>query len=92
MIPYAGRHYAQMYMRRKRIKCGFKVCALHVLKVYVFKLKVYVRKENKILWIYTLGTRVILDLIKCFGNPIKHKSNVENFFNSLYLLEEMGSW
>lgn len=49
IISYAGRHYAQMYMRGKRIKCGFKLCVHDVrISLYIFKLKVYVRKEKKI--------------------------------------------
>lgn len=48
IILYAGRHYAQMYTRRKRIKCGFKLCAHDVrIRLYVCKLKVYLRKEKK---------------------------------------------
>lgn len=48
IIPYAGRHYAEMYMRIKHIKCGFKLCVHDVpISLYVFKLKVYVWNEKQ---------------------------------------------
>lgn len=91
MIPYTGKHSAKMYMRGKPIKFGFKLWVLASSDGYPFNLKVYVGKEKmtnnqeKL----PLGTKVVLDLIPCIQTPKCHTIYVDNFFNSLTLLQTM---
>lgn len=89
MIPYTGRHSTKMYMRGKPIKFGYKLWILASSQGYPFNLQVYVGKETAAEDKTPLGTRVVLDLIECVENCRRHKVYVDNFFNSLPLLEEM---
>ncbi|GBN98543.1 hypothetical protein AVEN_11553-1 [Araneus ventricosus] len=56
---------------------------------YPFNLQVYVGKEAAAEDKTPIGTRVVLVLIECVENCRRHKVYVDNFFNSLPLLEEM---
>lgn len=91
MIPYTGKHSAKMYMRGKPIKFGFKLWVLASSDGYPFNLKVYVGKENmpNNREHLPLGTRVVLDLIPCISNAKCHTIYVDNFFNSITLLQTM---
>ncbi|XP_021000286.2 piggyBac transposable element-derived protein 3-like [Parasteatoda tepidariorum] len=90
MIPYTGRHSAKMYMRGEPIKFGYKLRALTSSQSYPYSLQVYVEKETTAECNRPLGTRVVLDLIERVENCRRHKVYVDNFFNSLPLLEEKG--
>ena len=76
-------------MRGKPIKFGYKMWVLASYQGYLFKLQVYVGEETSNEDKTPLGTRVVLYLIECVENSRKHKVYVENFFNSLPLLEEI---
>ncbi|XP_015903859.2 piggyBac transposable element-derived protein 3-like [Parasteatoda tepidariorum] len=89
MIPYTERYSAKMYMRGKFIKFGYKLWFLVSSQGYPYNLQVYVGKEASAECNTPLGTRVVLDLIECIENSRRHKVYVDNFFNSLTLLEEM---
>ncbi|KAG8190235.1 hypothetical protein JTE90_011956 [Oedothorax gibbosus] len=77
-----------MYMRNKPIKFGYKLWILASSQGYPFNIQVYVGKEATVTDKIPLGTRVVLDILECVENCRRHILYVDNFFNSLKLLEK----
>ncbi|KAG8190281.1 hypothetical protein JTE90_025794 [Oedothorax gibbosus] len=70
-------------------KLAKKLWILASSQGYPFNIQVYVGKEAAASDKIPLRTRVVLDIIECVENCRRHRLYVDNFFNSLKLLEEM---
>ncbi len=91
MVPYFGNHSCKMTIRNKPIRFGFKKWVI-AGQGYPFHIKIYTGKgkstgsaegDN------TLGTRVVLHMIKVVENPTNHTLSIDNLFTSLELLRQL---
>ncbi|XP_066958864.1 piggyBac transposable element-derived protein 2-like [Macrobrachium rosenbergii] len=91
MVPYYGRHSAQMFIRGKPIRFGYKIWCLCGNDGFPYPLKLYQGKEEG--RIQPLGMSVItkmVDVISSHSNVEIHQLYFDNFFTSYDLLVQLA--
>lgn len=80
MVPYFGRHNCKMFIRGKPIRFGYKEWVLCSSSGYPFNIDIYCGKNDGESTNVPLGTRVVLNALKCVGVPTDHVIFMDNFF------------
>ncbi|KAL1416974.1 hypothetical protein MTO96_027272 [Rhipicephalus appendiculatus] len=89
MVPYFGRHSCKMFIRGKPIRFGYKEWVLCSSSGYPFNIDIYCGKNDGESTNVPLGTRVVLNALKCVDVPTDHVIFMDNFFTSHALLQEL---
>ncbi|KAH7980826.1 hypothetical protein HPB49_019490 [Dermacentor silvarum] len=89
MVPYFGRHSCKMFIKGKPIRFGYKQWILCSSSGYPFNIDIYCGKTEGESTNVPLGTRVVLNALKCVDVPTNHVIFMDNFFTSHALLQEL---
>ena len=89
MVPYFGTHSAEMFIRSKPIRFGYKNWVLTSSDGYSYKFETYTgacetKDSSK-----PLKLQVVSALLLIVGNPTCHCVYFNNFFTSYYLLRDL---
>lgn len=92
MVRYYGHHPLKQYIKGKPIRFGYKLWALCGSNGYCYKFDLYSGKSTSAEGSNSqqpLGSRVVMDLLKCVEDPNSHIIFFDNFFNSHKLLKDL---
>lgn len=87
MEPYYGHHHMKQFIRGKPIRFGYKFWCLNRPDGYCVRFKIYEGREDRDPSM-TLGSSVTKKMVLNFV-PENSEIFIDNYFNSLPLLEEM---
>lgn len=89
MLPYYGKLPGKQFTRNKPVKFGYKLWVLSSSDGYPFHLEVYTGKDVSSSQEYSLGERVVRQLLNTVENVSHHALIIDNFFTSYHLLKTL---